>query len=132
MPGKQATLFDCQRPEQAAQRSSPTIRHAHARVVDLLPVLERLMHRALPAVIVRVVVVLEVVTDEELVLRLCAKQQAEAKLVEQRPRKGVHEVQREGTRREDRERRGVGDNQDQLEVGRAARRRPWSAILLQV
>ena len=74
-------------------------------------------------IVLRVVVVLEVVADEELVLRLCAKQQAEAKLVEQRPREGVHEVQREGTRREDRERGRVGYNQDQLEVRRAARRR---------
>ena len=74
-------------------------------------------------IVLRVVVVLEVVADEELVLRLCAEQRTEAKLVEQRPRECVHEVQRKGTRREDRERRGVGYNQDQLEVRRAARRR---------
>ena len=43
-------------------------------------------------IVLRVVVVLEVVTDEELVLRLCAKQKAEAELVEQRPRKSVHEM----------------------------------------
>ena len=82
-PDKRPILFHRQRPEQAAQHSTRTIRHAHARVVDLLPVLERLVHRALAAVVVRVVVVLEVVADEELVLRLRAEDEPEPEAVDE-------------------------------------------------
>ena len=53
------------------------------------------MHRALPAVIVRVVVVLEEVPDEELALRLRAQHQSETDAVEAAPREGVHRMHRD-------------------------------------
>ena len=59
-----------------------TVSHAHAHVVDHLPVLERLMHGTLASIVVRIVVVLKEVPDEELALRLRAKEQSEAEGLE--------------------------------------------------
>ena len=89
-----------------------TVRHAHAHVVDLLPVLERLPNRTLTTILLGIMVVLQEVADEELVLGLCAEQETEADGVEQAPCEGVHEVQREGVRGEDRECNRIEQDED--------------------
>ena len=74
------------------------------------------MERALAAVVVRVVVVLQVVPDEELALRLRAEDEPEADVVERAPRERVQEVRGERVRGQERERRGVAEDDDELEV----------------
>ena len=74
------------------------------------------MERALAAVVVRVVVVLQVVPDEELALRLRAEDEPEADVVERAPRERVQEVRGERVRGQERERRGVAEDNDELEV----------------
>ena len=98
-----------------------TVRHAHAHVVDLLPVLEGLPDCTLTTILLGIMVVLQEVADEELVLGLCTEQEAEADRVEQTPSEGVHEVQRERVRGEDRKCDRVEQDEDELEVGCAGR-----------
>ena len=100
------------RPFTSAAERNLTVRHAHAHVVDLLPVLERLPDRTLTAILLGIMVVLQEMADEELVLGLCAEQETEADGVEQAPREGVHEVQRERVRGEDRECNRIEQDED--------------------
>lgn len=102
-----------------------TVRHAHAQVINLLPVRERLDDRAAPVVTGRVVVVLQEVAHEELALRLRAQEEAEPHRVREAPRERMREVQAERApcreRGEEREHERVEHQEDQLQVRGAVR-----------
>lgn len=102
------------------QPGTRTIRHAHAQVINLLPVRERLNDRAAAVVARRVVVVLQEVAHEELALGLRAEEDAEPDGVREAPRERVHEVERERApcreRREQGQHEGVEYQEDELEV----------------
>lgn len=88
---------------------TPTVRHGHAQVVYRFPVRKGFLDRALPAIALRVVVVLQIVPHEELVLALRLQNEAKAEAVEQAPRQRVDEMQHE----DGRERKARGERVDE-------------------
>ena len=97
------------------------VRHAERDVVEDLPVVERLLDSSLLSL--GVVEVLDKVADEPLVLRLLLEDESEAERVEQSPRERVEEVGDQewaATERGEQHRHdGVGEQEDEQEVGRA-------------
>lgn len=75
-----------------------TICHAHAQVVDALPVTECLDYRTLATIDLDMIIVVihEVVPDEELVLALFEEQESEAEVMEQAPYKRMYKVDHQG------------------------------------
>jgi len=80
------------RPKKKRSRKTHTIGHAQARVVQRLPIRERLAHCTVTIIIDRIRVVLEEVADEELGLALRPQEKPQAKTVEDAPSGCVRKV----------------------------------------
>ena len=97
-----------------------TVSHAHRHVIDRFPVREGLIHGSLPAVIARIVIMLQEMADQEFAFRLCAEEQPEAEGVEYDPDKGMNSVKGEscgmGQGRDEGGEENVADDQEELEV----------------
>lgn len=119
--------------EREMKRADPsvtatrTISHAHAQIVDGLPVRKGLDDRVLAAVVlgIVVVVVLEVMPHKELAFALRAQEQAQAKVMDDAPGQRVYKVESQGALdREcgkESERKAVEDNQHEHGVRRSVR-----------
>lgn len=83
-----------------------TIRHAQTKIIQTLPIRERVLNRALSAIIRRIVVILEEVSDNKLALALRAQQEPESEAVEETPRTRVREVQQNDALRRHRRQQG--------------------------
>lgn len=76
-----------------------TIGHAHAQIVDGFPVRKGFNNGIVTAVILSIVVmiILQVVPDKELIVALCAQEQAKAEIMDNAPEQRVHKLESERT-----------------------------------
>jgi len=103
-----------------------TICHAHAEVVDGLPVVKGLNDRPLSDIPLRIVVVLDIMPDEELALALCPEKQSKTNIVEQQPEQRVDVVHRQNSlvryRWHEGEDHGIYNNNSQHRISGSVKR----------
>lgn len=76
-------------------KKAHTISHAQARVIQRLPIRERLPHRTVTIIVDRIRVVLKEVANKELGLALRPQEKTQSKTVEDAPSGRVRKVQRQ-------------------------------------
>lgn len=98
-----------------------TVSHAHAEVVNRLPIGESLNDRSLHNILFGIVVVLQEMADHELVLALGTEKQSQTDVVNEYPCQGVNVVKDESAfgreRRDQCHSCSIRDNQDEHGVG---------------
>jgi hypothetical protein len=96
-----------------------TICHAHAEIVETLPICERVLDSTTAPVVFRVEVILQEMPNQELGPALGTQKETQAERVEEDPRKCMNEVQGEDSavRGSGKEREGKGVEQHEEQHG---------------